>query len=256
MNDTYTAITNDLNYLAHEGRKGMHWHVWGGPGIRYQNHAVYAKYDKRYANKKFGSAPYPKTYDEKAGLKLKTSDSTMFNDMKACNPNFNPYDPGTTHNCLFCTNAYDMRRRGYDVSANRNDKDRNFNQGIKKYYPKAKFEQIASSNEGTDKTYRGMRKALISQNTTRDAEKIYQDIYKALSSQGNGARGHLLIEFKHGWGGHSLAYEIKNNKPIILDCQSGTVGNLRNIAGETENAFCVRLDNVAFNPRTIKGAVN
>lgn len=56
--DDYTAnaICSDFNFLAHEGRTGMHWHVWGGPGIRYQNHAVYARYDKRYADKKFGSS--------------------------------------------------------------------------------------------------------------------------------------------------------------------------------------------------------
>lgn len=49
--NSYIAITDDLNYLAHYGTRGMKRGVWGGNGKKYQNHAVYARFDKRYKRK-------------------------------------------------------------------------------------------------------------------------------------------------------------------------------------------------------------
>lgn len=49
-----SAINVDMNSLMHWGRKGQHpgVHIYG----KWQNHAVYARYDKRYKDKKFGGS--------------------------------------------------------------------------------------------------------------------------------------------------------------------------------------------------------
>lgn len=49
--DAFFVITRDLNDLCHYGTVGMKRGVWGGPSKRYQNHAVYARGNPRYADK-------------------------------------------------------------------------------------------------------------------------------------------------------------------------------------------------------------
>lgn len=48
MNDTFSTITDDINFLAHHGVPGMHprTHIFG----KYQNHAVYARFNKKYGS--------------------------------------------------------------------------------------------------------------------------------------------------------------------------------------------------------------
>ena len=41
-------INRDFNDLCHYGVRGMKRGVYGGHGRKYQNHAVYARFDKRY----------------------------------------------------------------------------------------------------------------------------------------------------------------------------------------------------------------
>jgi hypothetical protein len=48
---------------------------------------------------------------------LKREPTTEEEDAKLINPNYDEYDPGTSMNCIYCTEAYCLRRMGFDVVA-------------------------------------------------------------------------------------------------------------------------------------------
>lgn len=50
-------------------------------------------------------------------LPFKKSPTTLDEDEAIINENYDPFNPKTSQNCIFCTMAYDLRRRGYDVRA-------------------------------------------------------------------------------------------------------------------------------------------
>lgn len=175
--------------------------------------------------------------DPKTGLRIK-KDTGMSekDDMKRVNPDFLE-NKESQHNCMLCTTAYDMRRRGYEVQA-RKVFEGFTTDTVKQWYPKAKINKVSGKDEdGDDST-----KALIA-NTK-----------KALLEQGDGARGNLMNSWTHG-GGHSIVYEIKNNKIILRDCQTNSTLNIDSFVEASKEIEFVRLDNVDFDPKKIKEAV-
>lgn len=128
-------------------------------------------------------------------------------------PGINPDHPkrGTNMNCRRCTVVYEMRRRGYDVRASKSI--------------------MATGQHGV-----GLKKALntqtshmqLGEKTVFKANDITglkntdapSAVFKALKSQPNGSRGEVGVSWLMG-GGHSVAYEIINGKPVIFDTQSG-----------------------------------
>jgi hypothetical protein len=104
-----------------------------------------------------------------------------------------------------------MRRRGYDVKATK-------------------------SNYATGQTIQGVAKAigikprdfhpdtqfgkhLIYHGTYKDNDHGVK-VFKSLAKEPNGARGELGVQFMFG-GGHSMAWENINRKPVIFDTQNG-----------------------------------
>ncbi|MBQ0088379.1 MAG: hypothetical protein KBT27_03480 [Prevotellaceae bacterium] len=148
--------------------------------------------------------------DEKdsKGLPLKKTDSTPEEDLKNVNPLYSK-TKGSTNNCMACTTAYDMRRRGYDVMAGL------LTQGyltykVGEWYPKAK--RIDHDLPNLDKGIYSDKKS-----RRQDVRKLLSD----LSKQGNGARGNFLLKWVRG-GAHSMIYEVVNNSVILRDGQTST----------------------------------
>jgi len=194
---------------------------------------------------------------------------------KGINPEFGK--PGTMMNCKRCTYAYELRRRGFDVKATKSMKATGQNIigdfNIKELKPgdnivgpgrlgiasRATRESIEKGLKGkktpfTDfvskvtpgsqlgefvhipKTGRGME------------ETIFEDLKR---THPNGARGELTLLW-HGGGGHSVSWEIINDKPVIFDNQSGKM--FKNAAdmkdgyvSMIEHAGNSRLDNIPLN---------
>ena len=196
--------------------------------------------------------------DKKTGLHLKDGEMSRDEDMKKVNPGFYNFDSNTKNNCMLCTTAYDLRRRGYDVAANKvslgyEAKD------IKRWYPKAKIQEIGNAydiinNEDTSKLKKaGQRLSLIYGIKSPIRDRTIETIKK----QGEGARGNLMIQFTDNWGGHSVAYEVEDGQVVIRDCQVGRKARKPDAyLDQCFKATVVRLDNVAFNPNTIKTAVH
>ena len=182
--------------------------------------------------------------DEKSGLKLKNkTDDDYSNIKKALKDDMNKVNmeyhyindkkhgdekDGTKHNCMLCTTAMDMRRRGYDVRAGKNEQGYRFNDVLPKWYKNAKVES------GT-----------------------FKEIFSKLKQEPNGSYGNLRVTWKEQYGGaHSVFYYIKDGKPLIYDCQSGNTwkeDELKMIASSMkDNTGYCRTDNLEPNIEYMK----
>ena len=170
--------------------------------------------------------------DKKTGFKLKNREYSAEEDCENVNPMYGTGKPNATNNCMLCTATFDMRRRGYDVTA-KTSYDGYTNDAYKEWYPKSKCRSI--SKDG---------------------------VLNELKKQGDGARGNLMFGWNlpfykkviSSYAGHSVAYEVKNGNVVIYDAQSGKVYNnpeklLRRVEDEVE---FIRLDNCKFDPIKIR----
>lgn len=94
-----------------------------------------------------------------------------------------------------------------------------------KYFAKALYgsedkidDVLKPENNGRTIALRDPDKEMSSAQKQECAEKLID----TLSKQGDGARGFLSVQWTSG-GGHSVAYEVKNNKVYVCDGQIGTV---------------------------------
>lgn len=132
--------------------------------------------------------------DEETGLKKKTKEYSIEEDVSRVNPEYNA-KTGTTQNCALCSITYDMRRRGYDVSAN-----------------------YAS--------YGYTNKAMASVYKDASFSEIYKDPEKfdsAISSNG-GTRGIITMTWSNG-SGHAIAYEKSDSGIKYIDAQCNKIMN-------------------------------
>lgn len=201
-------MSKNTNHLAHHGIKGQKWGVrrwqYEDGSLTPEGYIHYYGHGKKEAQgvvKKVTRAISGKTdsddyaderknapVDPKTGLGLKTKYMSDVEDLKRINPDFGK--PGYSKNCYKCTVTYDLRRRGYDVAAGE-----------------------AYSGYLISETKRFYKNPVIM------ADKSMEDAESQILSQGNGARGNICAYFKAG-GGHSVAYEVNNNKVYILDGQN------------------------------------
>lgn len=178
--------------------------------------------------------------DKKTGLRLKSKESEVQQDAARVNPLVHNFDANTKNNCMLCTTAYDLRRRGYEVRAKKASYGY-FTDELKAWYPKAKIKTVVGFDEKGKPSTKDM--------TTTVKNHLIQ--------QGDGARGNLMITWRGMTGGHSVAYEVQNGKVTIVDAQINKVyvnpdQFLRQCAPTVSYA---RLDNVPFSTKTIKEAV-
>lgn len=163
--------------------------------------------------------------DPKTGFRLKKDKNMpLHKDVSRVNPEFYNFDNNTKNNCMLCTSAYDLRRRGYEVRAKKASYGY-MTEDLLHWYPKAKIKTVTGTKE------------LISE----------------LVSQGEGARGNLCVAWKNMYSGHSVAYEVSGGKVQIVDSQSGTIYNPKAFLSNCKPTYeYARLDNVAFDKTKIK----
>lgn len=263
--------------LAHHGVKGMKWGVrkedatvGEGEGALVAVTAVYAglmviraRYNyvdsgKKHAKeldktaKKTGVEHEWKKNDSLTGPK--SIDDLMKDVVAPINKGF-PKESGTSMNCRRCTFAYEMRRRGNDVKATRT---------LSATGQDTAGLVNATSKKGADKSTQVRHESWWGQNTIPTTEgRRYmtadgkaESIFNTLGKQPNGSRGELAFGWAFG-GGHSIAYEIVDNKPVIFDNQSGkfwsdTKAFARDMTPIMGEAAFTRLDNVKLNDDFVK----
>ena len=184
--------------------------------------------------------------DEKTGLYKKTDgEYNEKTDLAAVNPRFYDMNSNSKNNCMLCTTTYDLRQRGYDVTAQMDSIGYTFGD-LKRWYPKAKME----------------RNSRFDANGNVIKQKDYiQNTIQSLKKQGDGTRGNLMVYFATG-GGHSVAYEVKNGQLFIKDGQAnktyGEKGSFMNtmtvqkFLNMTSVNSYARLDNIEPDLKKIK----
>ena len=179
--------------------------------------------------------------DPKTGMKLKSKELSWKEDVKRVNPDFYTGKNDVTHNCMLCTSCYDLRRRGYDVTAGKTEEGFVTNK-ITDWYPKAKIKKVS----GTDEYGRFT------------AEKLEKNVTNELLSQGEGARGNLCIRWKNTFSGHSMVYEVRDGKVNYIDAQSGQTNIKSSVLFKqiSDGVEYARLDNVDFDVKRIKGVID
>lgn len=175
--------------------------------------------------------------DSKTGFHIKKRTMSVEEDASRVNPLVHNFDKNTKNNCMLCTCAYDLRRRGYDVRANKASIGYT-TRDISAWYPKAKINKLNCLDD------RGRYK------TKYVVDKVKNELVK----QGNGARGNLMITWMGLGGGHSVAYEISGGKLRIVDAQVNKVYDNPDkfLSRCSADVQYVRLDNVDFNKKTIR----
>jgi len=204
-------------------------------------------------SKKYDKERESNPVDKKTGFHLKTQNLSEKEDLKRVNPDFNDFNSNSKSNCVLCTMTCEMRRRGYDVTANKAGMGY-FDREIKKMFKNYKVEHIdtmKSRESWADKDYDP------GANPYSGGGKIYAQrvIEKIEKSQPEGSRGNLSVNWggKYGGGGHSMFYEIKNGKMVVYDGQSGKIySNPEKILKNCTSVDIGRLDNLKFDNKGIK----
>ena len=182
--------------------------------------------------------------DKATGFHVKTKNLSEEEDLKRVNPDFNDFNSNSKSNCVLCTMTYEMRRRGYDVTANKAGVGY-FDDEIKSMFKNYKVEHI-----GDQKSFNEAKKA-----GKASGSYVRNLVNKIESTQPEGSRGNLSVMWGalYGGGGHSMSYEIKNGKMVIYDGQSGKIySNPEKVLRSCSSVDIGRLDNLAFDKKGIK----
>lgn len=180
-------------------------------------------------NRYFDKRQKNSLYDSKTGLyKKKPGQYNEKQDLQAVNPGYMDANANSKNNCMLCTTTYDLRQRGYDVTAQLDQVGYNLHD-LKKWYPDVEV----NTNDRFDDYGRAISTRQYIKNTIRNIEK-----------QGEGARGNIMVTWASG-GAHSMIYEVKNGKAIIKDGQTGEIyNNPEDILQYTVVNSYARLDNI------------
>lgn len=192
--------------------------------------------------------------DTKTGFHLKNKEMTPKEDMKHINPQFMNFDSNTKNNCMLCTTAYELRRRGYDVQAGTTTRGYQ-NKEVLEWFPKAKLESAYSTDMSTRKNQVASKLKVA---TGIGGREKYKKLSDSLLKHGDGARGNLMVSWG-AQGGHSVVWENQNGRIILRDCQTGKVYksemSIASLLSKTYSATYVRTDNVDFDEKKLKGLI-
>ncbi len=135
--------------------------------------------------------------------------------MEAAYKDANPlYDKTMTHdaytqNCQRCVVAYDLRRRGYDVTA------------LPTYEGDTLPETRIRGNVHWGRWQGAFQNAKPVSVKAKTSEKVVKNIESRMKSYGDGARGVISIVYKNSSKGHVFNVEQRKGKTYFVDAQSG-----------------------------------
>lgn len=180
--------------------------------------------------------------DPKTGLPLKSKETTAEQDVKMVNPGYRNFNTDTKKNCVLCSTAFELRRRGYDVIAAKASTGVS-NDDYLKWFKGAKIEKSYASRklENSDMMVIDIRSLNNLKVTKEHSQHLYNWIEPKLLAQGDGARGYLGCVFGHG-GGHSMCYEVRDGKILVFDGQSGKKKSLKQVTNISVGIDYARLD--------------
>lgn len=265
------------SFLEHHGVKGMRWGVRRTPSQLSSNKSSSKKSGKvGFTNQQAAIAVYGGTiaaivlaqqgmkyadsgrrdarkskklpFKENPNLAGKKSIAQINKDIV---PQINPGygDPGTKMNCRRVTMAYEMRRRGYDVKATKS------NYATGQTVKNMRKMNMIDKADKFQSVWGEKRVSTPTEYARMTPQKKAETVFSALSKHPNGARGEIGIGWIMG-GGHSQAWEIIDNKPVIFDSQNGKTyskpAHYAPFASSTREMAHTRLDNRQINEKLVK----
>lgn len=146
--------------------------------------------------------------------------------LRAVNPNYSSRDKAYTTNCTNCVPAYEMRKRGYNVTARPTTKNHYLSRHPEEAWIDAKVKN--TSGNGLD------------------------DIIDTIGKWPDGARAEVAITWKGSRNGHVIVAENVNGKIRFYDVQSGEKisSKLFSYVEEGKTTFW-RIDNLELSDRGI-----
>lgn len=211
--------------------------------------------------------------DSKTGFKLKTNANASYkDDLKKVNPGIKNFNENTKNNCVLCSMAYEMRRRGYDAMSREASEgysddvwEKIFNNAkiertdvmSQKHPNESKIFQDVIQHKNNDFDPKAFAKASIVLRGDRAYKREKANSTLDLMSKQQNSRGTILVAWGNG-SGHSMAYEVKDGHVKILDAQvnkefSGE--KAKKLLYNTIDQRVVRLDNLKINKENIKKVV-
>lgn len=195
-------------------------------------------------------------YKSFSDLPLKDGKWSNSEDSAAINPNYGKATTweaflATMTNCVYCSMAYDMRKRGYDVQAVEMPSQIG-GCGLSLVYD-CDINDITWASEllrgYRDETTDNEEDSLLAyyENSMFEGEYDAKELTKLLETEmlecGEGARGQFIV-YWYGGGAHSLVWEIENGKVVIRDTQDNTTSSMIEYVGRSCNVAYIRTDNL------------
>lgn len=158
---------------------------------------------------------------------------------KDANPNFDPTGTYSEYdaNCQRCVVAYEMRRRGYDVTAQPTYKGDEL--------PKVVGAKSWGKWQGA---FRGAKPENVG---GRNATAVVNNIDKKMRSYGNGARAVVQVMYKNRNFGHVFNVERRGNTNYYVDAQTGERIRAKQFfeITQTSSVKLIRTDNLRASDR-------
>lgn len=200
---------------------------------------TYERYLKRMEYQK-NEPEFMKKLPKISENKAYTSDE----DMAEVNKDYSRYDKATSQNCTNCTAAYELRCRGYDVSAaDYKNYFKNYDNAsmfrFPLYYKDAKT--IRLDDEGKEHKS-PLNNTLAYKRYEYDSRTVTEAILK---HSGKNTRGDISVMWKEALAGHSMVYEVDNKgKVTIRDCQTNRTYRVEDIVDQVNAISITRTDNL------------
>lgn len=177
--------------------------------------------------------------------KISESDGyTADEDMAKVNTEYSRYDKATSQNCTNCTAAYELRCRGYDVSAaDYENYFANYDNAsmfrFPLYYKNAKTIRL----DDTGKEHKSpLNNTLAYKRYDYDSRTVTEAILK---HSGKNTRGDISVMWKEGLAGHSMVYEVDGKGNVtIRDCQTNEKYTVDSIVKHVNAISITRTDNL------------
>ena len=208
-------------------------------------------------------------YGSKLPFKKKTKILTDYDDVKYVNP------LKYRDNCVCCSIAYELRRRGYDVTANNTTEYERAIVSLKECFPDCEPKIVdpvkllndnSFNDNGTlslkDPYSASTKKKLeiLNQLASTNSNITFREDLKLKLSAEKSSRGVCLLEWAEGHYGHCINYIVDDKGRItLIDGQSNSIyiGNdINYILDSARIGAYIRLDNSSINADSIKGACN
>lgn len=187
--------------------------------------------------------------EEDMVLTKKAKECTQAEDEKAVNPGFTGFGGGTSNNCANCTMAYDLRKRGYDVTAKPLYGGRS-NEDIGALFGNPKVNSVSVSRSDPD-----YPKGFLNSFNGEGGNFARGKLFSELGKYPDGARGAVTLRFNNA-GGHIFNWEVSGGKPRLVDTQNyGSKPDRYFQDVDPESITYFRTDNAKINMKLVHETV-